>query len=42
MANTNSSVHIRGSKNKTDIKNTDTQDDSKGDKYSESYWAEIM
>jgi hypothetical protein len=42
MANTNSSVHIRGSKNKTDIKNTDTQDDSRGDKYSESYWAEIM
>src|SRR5215212_876841 len=42
MANTNSSVHIRESKNKTDMKNTDTQDDSSGDKYSESYWAEIM
>src|SRR5215203_6913284 len=42
MANTNSSVHIRESKNKTDMKNTDTRDDSSGDKYSESYWAEIM
>jgi hypothetical protein len=43
MANTNSSVHVRGSNNKTDMKNTDTWDDSGGDnKYSESYWAEIM
>jgi hypothetical protein len=43
MANTNSSVHIRGPKNKTDMKkNADTWNDSSGDKYSESYWAEIM
>ena len=42
MANTNSSVHIRGSNNKTDMKNLDTSDDSSGDKYSESYWAEII
>ena len=42
MANTNSSVHVRGSNDKTDMKNTVTWDDSSGDKYSESYWAEIM
>jgi hypothetical protein len=42
MANTNSSVHIRGSKNKTEMKDTETWDDSSRDKYSESYWAEIM
>src|SRR5215208_1410268 len=42
MANTNSSVHARGGNNKAEMKDTDTQDDSSGDKYSESYWAEIM
>src|SRR5919112_5296973 len=42
MANTNSSVHVRGSNNKTDMKNLDNSDDSSGDKYSESYWAEII
>jgi hypothetical protein len=42
MANTNSSVHVRGSNNKAEMKNTDAWDESSGDKYSESYWAEII
>jgi len=42
MANTNSSVHVRGANNKIDGKNIDTGDDSSIDKYSESYWAEII
>ena len=42
MANTNSSVHVRGVNNKIDGKNIDTGDDSSVDKYSESYWAEII
>src|SRR5215212_5996820 len=42
MANTNSSVHVRGGNKKTDRKDVDTLDDSSVDKYSESYWAEIM
>jgi hypothetical protein len=44
MANTNSSVHARGvdNNNKSSIKETSDQDDSTEDKYSESYWAEII
>ena len=42
MANTNSSVHVRGVNNKIDGKNIDTEDDRSIDKYSESYWAEII
>jgi hypothetical protein len=42
MANTNSSVHVRGANNKIDGKSIDTGDDSSIDKYSESYWAEII
>jgi hypothetical protein len=42
MANTNSSVHSRGLSNKADTKDTGTGDNSIEDKYSESYWAEII
>jgi hypothetical protein len=42
MANTNSSVHARGANNKAEIKNVAIDDDSSEDKYSESYWAEII
>jgi hypothetical protein len=44
MANTNSSVHARGvdNNNKSSIKETSDQDDNTEDKYSESYWAEII
>jgi hypothetical protein len=42
MANTNSSVHVREANNKSDMNNVDRGDDSSIDKYSESYWAEIM
>jgi|SRR5918992_1098448 hypothetical protein len=45
MANTNSSVHARGvddNNNKSSIKEASDQDDSTEDKYSESYWAEII
>ncbi len=46
MANTNSSVHARGvdhnNNNKSSIKEASNQDDSTEDKYSESYWAEII
>jgi hypothetical protein len=42
MANTNSSVHTRGVNNKADMKDVATGDDSREDKYSESYWAEII
>ncbi len=42
MANTNSSVHARGAKNRADIKDVAIDDDSSEDKYSESYWAEII
>ena len=42
MANTNSSVHVRGANNKTGMNDVDTADDNSVDKYSESYWAEIM
>jgi hypothetical protein len=44
MANTNSSVHARGvdNNNESSIKETSNQDDSTEDKYSESYWAEII
>jgi hypothetical protein len=42
MANTNSSVHSRGLSNKADMKDIGTGDNSSEDKYSESYWAEII
>ena len=43
MANTNSSVHARVVNSKSDIKAVaNGDDDSSEDKYSESYWAEII
>ncbi len=43
MANTNSSVHARGVNNKADMKVVvPADDDNSEDKYSESYWAEII
>jgi hypothetical protein len=43
MANTNSSVHARGvENNKSVMKEASSGDDSSEDKYSESYWAEII
>ncbi len=42
MANTNSSVHARGANNNADLKDVAAGDDSSTDKYSESYWAEII
>ncbi|HET6808118.1 MAG TPA: hypothetical protein VFH28_03585 [Nitrososphaera sp.] len=43
MANTNSSVHARGVNNKADMEDVASGDDnSSEDKYSESYWAEII
>jgi hypothetical protein len=40
MANTNSSVHVRGTDNNAEV--GDTSNESNLDKYSESYWAEII
>jgi hypothetical protein len=43
MANTNSSVHARGVDNdKSVTEEVASRDDSTEDKYSESYWAEII
>jgi hypothetical protein len=42
MANTNSSVHVRGTNGKPEVEYADTSNDSSLDKYSESYWAEII
>jgi hypothetical protein len=42
MANTNSSVHARGVNNKAIMKDMASGDDISEDKYSESYWAEII
>lgn len=42
MANTNSSVHARGVNSKSDMKDVASGDDSSEDRYSESYWAEII
>ena len=42
MANTNSSVHTRGAKNRASGNDEASDTDSNEDKYSESYWAEIM
>lgn len=45
MANTNSSIHARGVNNKADMKDVVTGEDdnsSEDNKYSESYWAEII
>jgi len=42
MANTNSSVHARGGRNGPSIKDQSSPEDISEDKYSESYWAEII
>ncbi len=42
MANTNSSVHARGLDNGQSAKDKAASDDINEDKYSESYWAEII
>ena len=42
MANTNSSVHARGANGKSFMQEVSPGDDSSEDKYSESYWAEII
>jgi hypothetical protein len=42
MANTNSSVHARGFGNKADKKDVPSGEEISEDKYSESYWAEII
>src|SRR5919109_2741018 len=42
MANTNSSVHARDGGNKAYVKDLSVDDDRSEDKYSESYWAEII
>jgi hypothetical protein len=42
MANTNSSVHTRGAKNRPSRIEEASDIDSNEDKYSESYWAEII
>ncbi len=42
MANTNSSVHARGLNGKPFMQEVSPGDDSSEDKYSESYWAEII
>jgi hypothetical protein len=42
MANTNSSVHARGVNGKAIMKDLPAGDDRSEDKYSESYWAEII
>jgi hypothetical protein len=42
MANTNSSVHARGATNKVPFQDESTDNENIEDKYSESYWAEII
>src|ERR687895_3007621 len=42
MANTNSSVHARGASNRTTVKDESSDNENNEDKYSESYWAEII
>ncbi|MFL6498785.1 MAG: hypothetical protein ACJ70U_08880, partial [Nitrososphaera sp.] len=42
MANTNSSVHARVPTYRTPSKDHDSDDENNADKYSESYWAEII
>ncbi|HEX2170793.1 MAG TPA: hypothetical protein VHF65_10890 [Nitrososphaera sp.] len=42
MANTNSSVHARGASNRTAVKDESSDNENNEDKYSESYWAEII
>ena len=42
MANTNSSVHTREAKNRPSRIDEASDIDSNEDKYSESYWAEII
>jgi hypothetical protein len=42
MANTNSSVHARSATNRTTVKDESYDNENVEDKYSESYWAEII
>ena len=42
MANTNSSVHARSATNRATIKDESSDNENVEDKYSESYWAEII
>jgi hypothetical protein len=45
MANTNSSVHVRGpntNNSKPEVEDASSTNDSSLDKYSESYWAEVI
>lgn len=42
MANTNSSVHARSATNRTDVKDESSDNENIEDRYSESYWAEII
>lgn len=43
MANTNSSVHVREADSRSNVQDTEDADSNSSlDKYSESYWAEIM
>jgi len=42
MANTNSSVHARSATNRVTVEDESTDNENIEDKYSESYWAEII
>src|ERR671914_2794110 len=42
MANTNSSVHARSATNRATVKDESSDNENIEDKYSESYWAEII
>ncbi|HEX2107322.1 MAG TPA: hypothetical protein VHF28_06290, partial [Nitrososphaera sp.] len=42
MANTNSSVHARGANNRSPVRDESSNNENIEDKYSESYWAEII
>lgn len=42
MANTNSSVHVRGANNRVPVTDESSDNENIEDKYSESYWAEII
>ena len=42
MANTNSSVHARSASNRATIEDESSDNENNEDKYSESYWAEII
>jgi len=42
MANTNSSVHARGANSRAPVRDESSDNENIEDKYSESYWAEII